>query len=57
MKKEAPEPEKTPREPQPEQPKSVTFADEQGELQAWDDYWEDMLLISRGPRGWNIGCA
>lgn len=37
--------------------KSVTFANEKGEIDAWDDYWEDMLRISRGPRGWNIGCA
>jgi len=37
--------------------KSVAFANEKGEIDAWDDYWEDMLRISRGPRGWNIGCA
>ena len=44
----------------PEQPdcrKSVSFTNEKGEIESWDDYWEDMLLISRGPRGWNIGCA
>jgi len=37
--------------------KSVTFCNEKGEIDAWDDYWEDMLRISRGPRGWNVGCA
>lgn len=22
-----------------------------------EDYWEEMLFISRGPNGWNIGCG
>lgn len=22
-----------------------------------EDYWEEMLFISRGPSGWNIGCG
>lgn len=22
-----------------------------------EDYWEEMLFISRGPTGWNIGCG
>jgi len=57
MKEQKPESGKNPPAPQSDCRKSVTFADEKGETQAWDDYWEDMLLISRGPRGWNIGCA
>jgi len=49
---------KTLTSPEEKEPrKSVVFANEKGEIEAWDDYWEDMLRISRGPRGWNIGCA
>ena len=22
-----------------------------------EEYWEEMLFISRGPTGWNIGCG
>lgn len=22
-----------------------------------EDYWEEMLFISRGPNAWNIGCG
>ncbi|MCX5866039.1 MAG: hypothetical protein NT009_00965 [Proteobacteria bacterium] len=55
--KEPPKPEAEPKRDCRENPKSVTFANETGEIDAWDDYWEDMLRISRGPRGWNVGCA
>ena len=58
MKESPPEPEKSEKpSPDPGELKSVCYVNDLGELEAWDDYWEDMLLISRGPRGWNIGCA
>ena len=47
------QPASSPEETDPK--KSVTFCNEKGEIDAWDDYWEDMLRISRGPRGWNVG--
>jgi|GEM_PF-6426428 len=28
-----------------------------GETISDEDYWEQMMFISRGPAGWNIGCG
>ena len=35
---------------------SSTDVDDKSRLDD-EDYWEEMLFISRGPNGWNIGCG
>jgi len=32
-------------------PKAIEFVSDD------EEYWEEMLFLSRGPRKWNIGCG